>query len=245
MSDIQLEELEKRYLDHIVTYLVQDLRGVIDGINSRIRILKDWKLEFLKTKVNKKNWTDLDSGSERIFHHYFSSLFKFPNSCPIGSDLMYVTPNAIIHIEVKTCFVKNTADYKGKIPLGRNQLSYSFKNFLPHLPAVYNSVEKPTLTYAIQIVHEQMSDKIYSISVICIPNAQLLKHYGNIFLAGKTKRTKGDTIRYDYKTSPYFILLKHRDKREIFRIEVVALEKNFSIRDLTGRNFNIAPWQKI
>ncbi|MDI6733811.1 MAG: hypothetical protein QME16_07845, partial [Planctomycetota bacterium] len=71
-TDIGIEELEKRYLDYIVTALRGDLSGVIEGLNSRIKILNDWKQPFLKTaRKEHKQPSDLDAGAERIFHHFF------------------------------------------------------------------------------------------------------------------------------------------------------------------------------
>ncbi len=152
IDDFRLEELEKRYLDYIVISLRQDLIGIIQGLNSRIKILNDWKAEFLRTARAGYNASDLDAGAERIFHHFFIPMFKFPNSCPIGSDLMYQTDDGIVHIEIKTNLITNP-DYRGKIQLGRNQTSYEVSKFKPNLPSIYKSVELPTLTYVIQIVH--------------------------------------------------------------------------------------------
>ena len=98
IEDFEIKKLEKRYLDYIVTSLRQDLKGLILGLNSRIKILNDWKSEFLKTARKGYNASDLDTGAERIFHHFFTPMFKFPNSCPIGSDLMYQTEDAIVPV---------------------------------------------------------------------------------------------------------------------------------------------------
>ncbi len=245
IKDFNLEELEKRYLDYIVTSLRQDLKGLIDGLNSRIKILDDWKNEFLKTARAGYNASDLDAGAERIFHHLFTPMFKFPNSCPIGSDLMYQTEDAIVHIEIKTNLITNP-DYRGKVQLGRNQVSFEITKFKPNLPYLYKSVRLPTLTYVIQIVHEHMSPKINALSVVCIPNGQLLKHYGDkILQAGKGGWFKATDIRYNYAKQPYFVLLKKRYKREIFRIEILALDKNFSIKDLMGKELLIIPYRII
>lgn len=242
---LKLEELEKRYLDFIVTSLSQDLKGLINGLNSRLKILSDWKSEFLKTARKGYNASDLDTGAERIFHHFFTPMFKFPNSCPIGSDLMYQTEDAVVHIEIKTNLITNP-DYKGKVQLGRNQISYKTTKFKPNLPSLYKSIGLPTLTYVIQIVHEHMSPKINALSVICIPNGQLIKYYGEkILQAGKGGWLKATDVRYNYAKEPHFILLKKRYNREIFRIEVLALDKNFSIRELTGKKLSITPYKTI
>jgi len=246
-NDVELEELEKRYLDYIVTALRGDLDRVINGLNSRIQILNDWKQQFLKTaRKEHKQPSDLDAGAERIFHHFFKRLFEFPNTAPIGADLMYYLPNeAIIHIEVKTNVVTNP-DYKGKIQLGRRQISYQTAKFKPDLPAFYNSVKVPTLTYAIQIIHEYMQPKINALNVICIPNGCLFKYYGeDILQAGKGGWSKAADIRYNYARQPYFLLLKGRGRKDIFRIEVIILDNSLTIRELTGKDLPLVPYRRI
>jgi len=245
INNIYLEELEKRYLDYIVTSLRQDLSGLVKGFNSRIKLLNDWRNKFLKTARKGYKTSDLDAGAERIFHHLFTPMFKFPNSCPIGSDLMYQTEDAIVNIEIKTNLVTNP-DYKGKVQLGRNQISYKVSKFEPNLPSIYRSLNLPTLTYVIQIVHEHMSPKINALSVICVPNGRLLKYYGEkILQAGKGGWGKATDIRYKYVEEPHFVLLSKRDNKEIFRIEVLALDNRFSIKELAGKNLPIIPYKEI
>lgn len=246
ISDIDLEELEKRYLDYIVTSLRQDLKGLIGGLNSRIRILNDWKKQFLSTARKGYKASDLDAGAERIFHHLFTPMFKFPNSCPIGSDLMYHTEDAIIHIEIKTNLDTNKSDYKGKVQLGRNQMSYDISLFKPNLPHVYGSIGLPTLTYVIQIIHEHLKPKIRALNVICIPNGRLSKYYGpKILQAGKGGWKKATDTRYKYAEEPRFLLLSKKYNRDIFRIEILILAKNFSIKDLTGKKLAVNPFKVI
>ena len=246
LSPIHLEELEKRYLDYIVTSLRQDPNGLISGLNSRIKILNDWRDQFLKTARKGYKASDLDAGAERIFHHLFTPMFKFPNSCPIGSDLMYQTDDAIIHIEIKTNIVDNVSDYRGKVQLGRNQTSYGFEKFSPNLPSVYSSVNLPTLTYVIQIIHEHMSPKIYALNVICIPNGQLFPYYGpKILQAGKGGWAKATDIRYKYVAEPRFKLLSQEYGRDIFRIEILLLAREFNIKRLTGKDLPIKPYVVI
>lgn len=242
---IRIEELEKRYLDYIVTFLRQDPGSLVKGLNSRIEILDDWKNQFQKTARKGYSASDLETGAERIFHHLFTSLFKFPNSCPTGSDLMYKIEEAIIHIEIKTNLSTNP-DYKGKVQLGRNQISYGFKKFRPNLPAFYNSIKLLTLTYVIQIIHKHMNPKLNALNVICIPNGQLYRYYGQeILKAGKGGWNKATDIRYNYAKEPKFLLLTKKYNREIFRIEVLILDKNFSIKKLIGKELAIIPYKVI
>jgi hypothetical protein len=242
-SDFEIEELEKRHLDYIVTFLQQDRDGLLNGLNSRLKILNDWKNQFLNTARGGYKASDLEVGAERIFHHFFTQIFKFPNSCPIGSDLMYQNEFAIIHIEIKTNIIGNPSDYKGKVQLGRNQTSYGSRNFTPNLPPAYSSGRLPTLTYAIQIIHEPMDPKIYALSVISIPNGQLSSYYGDkILQAGKKGWKQAKDIRYNYAIQPRFLLLSKKNNRDIFRIEILLLAKGFSVKQLTGKNLPIKPY---
>lgn len=247
LNDLQLEELEYRYLNYIVTALRQDLNKTIEGLNSRIKILNDWKKEFLATaRKGHKHPSDLDTGAERIFHNLFAPKFSFPNTTPIGSDMVYeIEDEAIIHIEVKTS-LRTNPDYKGKVQLGRNQVSYRTSRFKPCLPALYRSIHVPTLTYVIQIVHEHMQAKINALNVICVPNGRLFSHYGDSILnAGKGGWKKAKDIRYCYAKQPLFLLLTQRDRRDIFRIEILLLSKNMTIKNLTGKKLSLRPYRYI
>ena len=241
-SKLKIEELEKRNLDYIVTSLEQDRVGLLNGLNSRLKILNDWKNQFLNTSRSGYKASDLEVGAERIFHYFFTSIFKFPISCPIGSDLMYQNEFAIIHIEIKTAIIGNPSDYKGKVQLGWNQTSYGSRNFTPNLPPVYSSVGMPTLTYAIQIIHKPMDPKIYALSVISIPNGQLSSYYGDkILQAGKKGWKQAKDIRYNYAIEPRFLLLSKKYGIDIFRIEIFLLAKDFSVKQLTGKDLPIKP----
>ncbi len=248
IEDIDLEALEKEVFDYIIRALKQDLSSVIKGLNSRIEILNDWKTQFEKTARKNYKSSDLDTGAERIFHHLFHPMFRFPNSCPIGSDMMFKTDDAIIHIEVKTTLIDNP-DYKGKVQLGRNQISYAFSPiFEPNLPKSYSYKKSnlPTLTYVIQIVHEHMKPKLAALNVICIPNGQLYEHYGpNILNAGKAGWLKANDIRYNYIKEPKFVLLSKRDNKNIFRIEILLIDENFKVKDITGKDIEIKPYKTI
>ncbi|MDI6905728.1 MAG: hypothetical protein QMD13_09665 [Candidatus Bathyarchaeia archaeon] len=134
----------------------------------------------------------------------------------------------------------------GKVQLGRNQISYGITKFSPNLPSIYSSVGFPTLTYIIQIVHEHMSPKINALNVICIPNGKLLKYYGSkILQAGKGGWKKATDIRYKYIAEPRFLLLSKKHNKDIFRIEILLLDKNFSVKQLTGKYLPITPYKII
>ncbi|MCM8824193.1 MAG: hypothetical protein NC822_05930 [Candidatus Omnitrophica bacterium] len=195
LNDFELEKIERQYFDLILLHLKQDLNTLIDGLNSRIKILHDWYDNFIKTARKGYKASDLDIGAERIFHHFFASILRFPNSSPLGSDLMFELPDTFIHIEVKTALLDNPADYKGKINIAINQTSYVVsKIFTPNLPKYYKifpKKEKPCLTYIIQIVHEHAKPNIKALKLVCVPNGQLYTHYGkDIFKSGKGGMSK-------------------------------------------------------
>jgi hypothetical protein len=239
LSDFDLEKLERQYFDLILLHLRQDLNTLIDGLNSRIKILNDWYNNFIKTARRGYKASDLDTGAERIFHHFFAPILKFPNSSPIGSDLMFELPDAFMHIEIKTALIDNPSDYKGKINIGINQTSYGVNNqFTPNLPKYYqisSNTKKPCLTYIIQIVHEQAKANIKALKLACVPNGQLNSVYGKrIFKSGKGGYAKAKDFRYNYAAEPLFRLLSERYKEKIFRIELIYLAKNLKKEDITN-----------
>lgn len=239
LDDFELEKKEKQYFDLILLHLKQDLNALIDGLNSRIKILNNWYDNFIKTARRGYKASDLDTGAERIFHHFFASILRFPNSSPVGSDLMFELPDAFIHIEVKTALIDNPADYKGKINIAINQTSYGVnKIFSPNLPHYYRTspkIEKPCLTYIIQLVHEHAKPDIKALKLVCIPNGQFYPHYGkSIFKSGKAGYAKAKDFRYNYSAEPYFKLLSERYKEKIFRIELIYLVRGVKKEDITN-----------
>lgn len=239
LSDFELEKRERQYYEAILLYLKQGLKTLIEGLNSRISIKEDWYDNFIKTARRGYKASDLDTGAERIFHHFFAYFLRFPNSSPIGSDLMFELPDAFIHIEIKTALLSNPSDYKGKINIGINQTSYAVnKVFIPNLPKYYHlssRMEKPCLTYIIQIIHEHAQPNIKALKLVGIPNGQLYQYYGKgIFQSGKGGYNKGKDFRYNYSIEPYFKLLSKRYNEKIFRAELVYLAQGINRKDITN-----------
>lgn len=239
LSDFELEKLEKSFFDLILLHLKQDLNTIIDGLNSRIKIFNDWYDNFIKTARKGYKASDLDTGAERIFHYFFASILHFPNSSPLGSDLMFEHHDAFLHIEIKTALINNPSDYKGKINIGLNQTSYKVNNiFKPNLPLYYQvspGKKKPCITYIIQIVHEHAKDNIKALKLVCVPNGQLFQHYGmDIFKSGKGGYAKGKDFRYCYYLEPHFKLLSEKYGEKIFRIELIYLAKDMKIEEITN-----------
>ena len=91
-----------------------------------------------------------------------------------------------------------------------------------------------------------MSNNIKVLSVICIPNGKLQQYYGSkILQAGKGGWKKGTDIRYKYAKEPRFVLLSTRNGKNIFRIEVLILDRNLGIKGLTGKELLITPYKLI
>ncbi|MGB9663647.1 MAG: hypothetical protein ACPL25_01840 [Ignavibacteria bacterium] len=248
LDDFHLEKLEFDYFKIIKFHLLQDLNHILKGLNSRIATLNDWYDQFIKTARSGYQASDLETGAERIFHHFFAPIFKFPNSSPIGSDLMYQIPDAIIHIDVKTALITNPSDYKGKINVSSNQSSYRVDNkFSSNLPFYYhiNGNEIPCLTYVIQIVHEHAKPNIKALILAAIPNGQLFGFYNkSIFRSGKSGVNKSKDFIFKYSDEPRFKIISEDSGRNIFRVELIYLSNDLQVEEITA-NKNIPVNQKF
>ncbi|MEJ5166596.1 MAG: hypothetical protein WHV67_06175 [Thermoanaerobaculia bacterium] len=241
LNDLDLEKLERQYFDFILIHLKQDLNHIIKGLNSRIKILNNWFDQFKKTARKGYKSSDLDIGAERIFHNFFAPILKFPNSCPIGSDLMFELPDSFVHIEIKTALIDNPADYKGKVNIGINQTSYCIENdFKSNLPFYYkmeNNIEKPCLTYVIQIIHEYAKSDIKCLLLISIPNGQLYSQYKKeIFKSGKAGYAKAKDFRFTYRSNPLFKILSDHYNEKKYRVEIVFISKEIHQKEITNLN---------
>lgn len=235
LSNLELEKLEKEYFDQIYYLITHDKQRMIDGLMSKNKIKSDWWNKFVR--VDKKRQTsDIAIGSERIFNWLVSGGWM-PNSAPIGANLFFESHNAFIHIEIKTARENNKSDFRGIVPLAKNQTSYkpthSYRGTpirtKPNLPSYYKN-GKPCLTYAIQIIYDHKTFEIIAILLISIPNGKLFKVYGNkIANSGKTK---DESFRYRYRTNPCFELLQNKP----FRVRFIYYKTNpkLSREDITA-----------
>jgi len=127
-----IEFWENHYLNQIEFLMKQDLDKIRTGLSSKDKIKEDWLKAF---KASAKQNSDFAKGAERIYFWLFNQ-FGIPNSSPIGADMFFETYNAFVHIDIKTAKLDNTSDYKGLIPVGKNQTSYILndKNYKVNLP---------------------------------------------------------------------------------------------------------------
>ena len=251
----RLEQIERKYFELILFPLKENIDDIVEKLNSRLGIIEDWYEEFIRTKKRRgvkkiKKYSDLDIGAERIFHYIYDRVMRNPNSSPIGSDLLYETFDAFIHIDIKTALIDNPADYKGKVNVKINQTSYKpnsdIYNFIPNLHAYYskkyedefgNEYNKPCLTYVIQVIFEHASPTIYAILLISVPNGELYSIYKDeIVAAGKSIKIEGKPrgdFRYDYKKCPIYKLI-YTEEEKRYRVEFVLLNSDKTQKELTG-----------
>lgn len=242
-----IELAEHRYFVTIKTNMLTRINEIINQLNSRIPIINDWVNAFLSTARKGYKQSDLDKGSERVFHKWASYLFSIPNSTPIGSDLVFDSDEGYrIHIDIKTALISNQSDYKGVINIGQNQTSYSIPNtFTANLPPRYVD-GKITLTYVVQVIHEQLSDKIHAIVLGCIPNGLLYRIYGNqIVRAGKGGWGKAKDFRFRYYTKKggilSFMLLPDKPPR----VEIItALQNSACVNSLASLGLIVNHYHK-
>jgi len=223
----EIEELEKRYLNDLVFFIKNNLPWLLERLKSKNEIKSDWLHIFKVTSREAYNKaSELDKGAERVMHNLFGQYRGFVvNSAPIGSDLMFETPDAFVHIEIKTATDSNPADFKGKIQIAQNQTSYSLNKttngekypFKASLPKVYDN-GKLCLTYVIQIIHRNDEDLPKIIFIYSIPNGELKGTYNNCVNAGKHEKklnklkSRGD-IRFLYRMANKFENLAKKPSR--------------------------------
>ena len=188
LSNKDLEQLECSYLKTIFKCLNKD--NFLSLLNSKEKIRKHWNSYW---NQNTKKISTLNTGAERVVSFLMprSPQFK-PNSTPVGSDIVFETNNAFIHLDIKTYIETNIGDFNYKITIGNNQTSYK-TNFIvknkkrdkrestPQLPDYYKTEDgnKPCLTYFISILHKDLDqNKTDDKNILCIilsscPNGQL------------------------------------------------------------------------
>lgn len=235
-----IERWELYYLDDIEFRLTQDKDKMIRALNSKDEIKDDWIKTFTKKQC------DIDRGAERIYYWLLNQL-GMPNSTPIGSDLLYETSNAFIHIDVKTSsyyyFNKkkqrkeiNKGDFLGVVSIGENQTSYKYiekrkRKLIKHsanLPTIYKTKNKICLTYIIQMVYDKAKDgnlKIISIVLISIPNGALKRIYGNAICGGS--KNKNEAFRYYYAREPRFCSLENKP----YRLKILYLDQSLNRKE--------------
>lgn len=224
MTPKEIEELEHTYLREFYHFTKFVERRMLRGFATKEKIKDDWLGKWdPNAQENERGISSFAIGAERIVYALFNSQgFGQPNSCPVGSDLFFETPDAFIHIDLKTVQTRNIGDYNTSIFVGDNQNSYKGKIPLRNgesreyvnsaLPPIYNNQgnNKPCLTFFFTILYDEESLDVLNINIICMPNGALTEVYGSdVLKAGKTP----GKIRFNFSKADEFRLLDGKPKR--------------------------------
>jgi hypothetical protein len=232
MSNKEIEELESKYLNKFYHFLKYAEDEMMYGFQTKEKIKDDWIGKY------GTNISDFAVGAERIIYALFNGKgVGQPNSCPVGADMFFEVNDAFIHIDLKTVQTRNIGDITKNIFVGNNQNSYkaeikkengsSFvptRIYEPALPTFYNKGkvnEKICLTFFITIVYEDVNLNILNMNLLCMPNGELVNHYGSKVLSpGKL----ADKARFSFKKVPTFELLDNPKSR----VKVVYFDDTMS-----------------
>ena len=218
---IEIEELEKHYLNKYYYFLKFAEDEMIYGFKTKFSIKDDWQDKWNPTEEG-KGISDFATGAERIVYSLLNGKgIGQPNSAPIGSDLFFETQDAYVHIDLKTVQTRNIGDYKKSIFVGNNQNSYNGNFSVSGKERVYDQACLPTfytknkgtdfqeikqcISLFITILYDEESLEILSIAILCMPNGELYKKYkGKALSAGKVLYPKGHELRDTHAKSVRF-----------------------------------------
>ena len=243
----QIEELELKYLNKYYFFLKFTCDEILEGLQTRDKIAEDWE-GFYGTEISDYS----TGAERVIYALLNGKGIGTPNSAPVGSDLFFEVKDAFIHIDLKTvgatlspikedkfnnikAKANNIGDFATNITIGNNQNSYNSKilvyegtrkefsrDYIAHLPAIYNRKDKnkakPCLTYFITILYDKDTLETLVINLLCMPNGSLNKVYGHRPIkAGKTPGEIGkkSEARFNFSRTPDFELLNEEKRVKI------------------------------
>jgi hypothetical protein len=237
---VELEKLEKKYLDKYFHFLMYAKDALFDGFNTANDIRDQW--------TDKWN-AGFDKGAERIVYSFFNTQgFGKHDSTPVASDLFFQTTDAFIHIDLKTVASTNIGDGNTKHDIEQNQSSYPSSHFVPNLPFYYtvNGITKPCLTYFIVIIYEKDNFSVPCMYISCMPNGSLSKIYGErIVQRGKNY---GKNARYAWEiNSDFEFLPKNQDGNKPKRVRAIHYDDKDNETNVPCNicNENHQVWGKI
>lgn len=247
----EIEEVEAKYLDKYYYFLKFAEDELLEGFKTKNSIRDDWYDKY------QSGISDFAVGAERIVYSLLNGKgIGQPNSAPVGSDLFFEVKDAFINIDLKTVgatlnprlkthplgsWSNNIGDYTNSIFVGINQNSYRGnivvkgvkRPYIPSLPTFYNKGkenEKVCLSYFITILYDKDTLDTLVMSIVCMPNGELVSHYGDrVLKAGKNL----DKTRFNYKEVQDFELLANHKKR----IKVVYFKEDMDERFLKNLGF--------
>ncbi len=184
----EIEKLEEKYLNKFYYFLKFAEDEMFKWFRTKESIKDDWYGLYWN---NDWKWiSDFAVWAERIVYALLNGKWIWqPNSSPVGADLFFEVDDAYIHIDMKTVQMENIGDFTNSIFIGENQNSYQWnivkqnwniELYKPALPTFYNkwkNNEKICLSYFITILYDRETLDIQVISIDCMPNWELEKHY--------------------------------------------------------------------
>ena len=235
MTLLEIEKLEKKYLNKYYHFLKFAEDEMLQGFKTKDDIKNDW------WGLYSSGISDFSTGAERIVYSLLNGKgIGQPNSSPVGSDLFFEVKDAYIHIDLKTVGANlrtktlgNIGDYTKSIFVGRNQNSYKGqmivngenRDYSPQLPPFYNegtANEKICLSYFITILYDSDTLDTLIMSIVSMPNGKLEPVYKtDVLSAGKNP----DKTRFRFTNTPKFRLLTEND----YRVKVVVFKEDMDV----------------
>ena len=239
LTNIQIEELEYKYLNRIHSMLQAHQDNMIKNLESMNTIIDYWR--------DVPHDQGYDSGAERVIYSILTRGGDLgePNSCPVASDLFFENNEAFIHIDLKSAQPVNNLTDHWRTPVGKNQTSYNhsiktqrseaLREFNPSLPHYYGN--KVTLTFFITILYDKIEKnfRVVNINVSSMPNGQLSSEYGYDVLS-PGKNPHDDKARFTMNKCFQFRNLNDENKK---RVLVTYLN-----RDVLNQKFR-TPFEKF
>lgn len=220
LTNYQIEELEKKYLNKFFHFLKYVEDEMIEGFDSKEKIRSDW--EHLYGTGN-GGISEFAVGAERIVYSLLNGrAFGTPNSNPVSSDMFFEVSDAYIHLDMKTVVTDNIGDMKRSIFVGENQNSYEgdihkrgggVEHYRPNLPKYYSfgsEKEKVCLSFFVVILSNSETLEVEMVSIMSMPNGQLESHYESRVLAAGKNPGKA---RFKFSECDKFEILGRNDSR--------------------------------
>lgn len=199
MTKFQLELMEYNYTN-IVAQTIFSNHTFFEQSMSSLKFMKPIWEPFYEKKQS-----TIVVGTERFFHNLFAKSFSNWKPCmnPVGSDLLYVTDDCYLHIDIKTVALSNIGDVQRNIFVGNNQTSFSGRlsvtgqksrteTYKGNLPPFID--RKPVITLFLIVIYDETQLNIISTFITCMPNGNL-NYPDTIISAGKNP----GKIRFNYK----------------------------------------------
>lgn len=246
---IEIEKLEKKYLNKYYHFLKFAEDELLLGFKTKEAIREDWYglyksgisdfatgaerivYSFLNGKgIGQPNSAPV--GADLFFE--VEDAFIHIDLKSVGATL---NPRSKNHIDgawsnnigdfTSTIFVgTNQNSYKGFMVVNEGRANQELREYIPSLPTFYNNdneKRKVCLSYFINILYDKDTLDTLVMSIVCMPNGELEKHYKErVLSAGKNL----DKTRFRFTNVPKFEMLEN----EPYRIKVVYFDKNMDDR---------------